>query len=432
MGPRGTGRVIGSVKMEVVFKDIQDAAARISAGVMRTPCNESLALSELLGCRCFTKLEYMHRTGSFKERGARNALELLPADRRARGVIAASAGNHALALAYHARELRIPVTVVMPRFAPLIKQSRCRSLGAKVMLSGENIAEAKLTADTLVESEGLTYVHGFDGHAVIAGQGTIGLELLEQVPDVDAVVVPIGGGGLIAGVGLAIKTLRPEVEIIGVEPRHAASFAAAKAAGRPVPVKMKPTLADGLAVPQIGERAFALARRVVDREVLVGEEELSLAVLRLAEMEKGVVEGAGAAPLAAMLSGKLPHLKGKRVALLLCGGNIDPAVLGRVIDYGLVADGRVTQFSAVISDRPGGLAELTAAIAAAGASVLQIHHDRAFGGADISTVTVLCTVETRDAEHISELHEALTRGGVRVISQTTPWTCELDSPGQEK
>lgn len=411
--------------MTVTFEDVLAARQRIAHGVARTPCSESLALSEMFGCSCFCKLEFMHRTGSFKERGARNALELLDNERRQRGVIAASAGNHALALAFHARELRIPVTVVMPRFAPLIKQSRCRALGARVMLAGENIAEAKLAADKLVESEGLTYVHGFDGAEVIAGQGTMGLELLEQVPDLDAVIIPVGGAGLIAGAGLAIKHLRPSVEVIAVEPRHAPSFSEALKAGMPVAVAMKPTLADGLAVPRIGDRAFEIARWVVDKTVLVGEEELALAVLRLAELEKGVVEGAGAAPLAALLAGKLPHLKGKRVALALCGGNIDPAVLGRVIDYGLVADGRVTQFAAIISDRPGGLAELTATIAASGANVLQINHDRAFGGADFSRVAVTCIVETRDAAHIGKVQEYLASKGIDVISQTSPWACEV-------
>jgi threonine dehydratase len=384
-----------------------------------------MVLSDLLECRCFCKLEFMHRTGSFKERGARNALCQLPREARTRGVVAASAGNHALALAYHAKALGIPVTVVMPRFAPLIKRSRCTTLGAKVIIGGENIADAKQIADQLVDSEGLTYIHGFDSPEVIAGQGTVALEVLEEVPDVDAVVVPVGGAGLIAGVGLTIKALKPRVEVVGVEPRAAASFHAALAHGSPVAVSMKPTLADGLAVPKVGDRAFAIARSTVDRVVLVSEEEISLSILRLAELEKGVVEGAGAAPLAAMLSGQLSHLKGKCVVLLLCGGNIDPVVLGRVIDYGLVADGRMTQFAAIISDRPGGLAELTLAIAETGASVQQINHDRTFSDADVSTVHVVCTVETRDAAHIDQVHGAVRKRGIRIISHTSPATCEI-------
>ena len=386
--------------MSVTFADILAAQARIADGIVVTPCAESSALGELVGCRVFPKAEFLQRTGSFKERGARNALLLMPEAQRRVGVIAASAGNHALALAFHGRDLDIPVTVVMPTMAPLIKQSRCRALGARVMLYGANIGEAKDLADRLVEEEGLAYVHGFDGADVIAGAGTMGLEILHQVPDVDAIVVPIGGGGLIAGLGVAVKRLRPECEVIGVETARSASFTAALGAGRPVPVALGATLADGLAVPTVGPRAFEIARHVVDRVVRVEEEAVALAILRLVELEKGVVEGAGATPLAALLAGELPHLAGKNVVLCLCGGNIDPAVLGRVIEYGLAVDGRLSRFVATISDRPGGLAKITSAIATTGASVKQIVHERAFAGADVSTVEVLCVVETRDREHL--------------------------------
>jgi len=411
--------------MNVTLADIVAARQRLRGGIYETPCRESAALSELLGCRIYCKLEYLQRTGSFKERGARNALLQLPPDQRKRGVIAASAGNHALALAFHGRDLGIAVTVVMPQMAPLIKQTRCRSLGAKVLIAGENIAEAKETADSFVESEGLTYIHGFDGAEVIAGQGTMGLEILDQVPNADAIVVPVGGAGLIAGLGRAVKGMSPHVQVIGVEPDRARSFFDSLAAGRPVRSTLLPTLADGLAVPQVGDRAFRIAQEVVDKAVLVGEESIALAILRLIELEKGVVEGGGAVPLAAMLAGKLPELAGKRVVLVLCGGNIDPTVLGRVIDHGLVADGRVTQFTAVIPDRPGGLASLTAAIAKAGGSVREINHERAFAGADVSTVQVVCTVEVRDVQHIEDLHALLERSGIRVISRTSPLSCVI-------
>lgn len=407
----------------VSFSDIVDAHERTRGGIFETPCAESEALSELLGCTVFCKLEYLQRTGSFKERGARNALMLLPPEQRARGVIAASAGNHALALSFHGRQLGIPVTVVMPRFAPLIKQVRCHGLGARVLLSGDNIAEAKERGDELAAAEGLTYIHGFNDAAIIAGQGTLGLEILEQVPGADAIIVPVGGAGLIAGVGLAVKTARPRTQIIGVEPRRAASYLAALQAGHPVRLEMQPTLADGLAVPMVGERAFEIARRVVDRVVTVGEEEISLAILRLVELLKGVVEGGGATSLAALLAhgdGELRELRGRRVALLLCGGNIDPVVLSRVIEHGLAVDGRLIQFTAFIRDRPGGLNELTATIAACGASVRQITHERAFGGPDVSTVLVLCTVEVRDCEHGEELQRALTAKGIRVVDRASP------------
>lgn len=409
--------------MSFSYSDIVEAHERIRGGVFETPCTESEALSDLLGCRVFCKLEYLQRTGSFKERGARNALLMLSAEQQARGVVAASAGNHALALAFHGRQLGVPVTVVMPRFAPLIKQVRCRQLGARVLLHGENIAEAKERGDELVASEGLTYVHGFNDAAIIAGQGTLGIEVLEQVPGVDAIVVPIGGAGLIAGVGLAVKTARPRTQVIGVEPRRAASYVAALQAGHAVRLEMQPTLADGLAVPIVGERAFEIARRVVDRVVTVGEEEISLAILRLVELLKGVVEGAGATSLAALLAhgdGELKDLRGRKVVLVLCGGNIDPVVLSRVIEHGLAVDGRLIQFTAFIRDRPGGLNELTATIAAAGASVRQITHERAFGGPDVSTVLVLCTVEVRDREHGEELQRALVAKGIRVVDRASP------------
>jgi threonine dehydratase len=361
--------------------------------------------------RIFCKLEYLQRTGSFKERGARNALLLLPEDQKRRGVIAASAGNHALGLAYHAALLGIPATVVMPRFAPLTKVSNCRKQGATVLLDGADISEARARADKVAVEQGLAYINGFDDPAIIAGQGTIGLEIAAQVPDVDAVVVPIGGAGLIAGIALALRALKPDVKIIGVEPERAASYTAAIAAGKPVKVEMKPTLADGLSVPKVGDNAFAIARERVDRTLLVREHDIALAILRLIELEKSVIEGAGAAPLAACLAGLLPELKGKKVVLLLCGGNIDLTTLGRVLERGLAYDGRLCRFSATISDRPGGLARFAGLIAEEGASVVDIAHDRAFAGDDISTVSVDCVVETRDADHIKALRSRLDREG---------------------
>ncbi len=409
----------------VTFDQIVAARERIADGVHQTPCVESLALSALCECSIFSKLEYLQRTGSFKERGARNALLELDHAQRAAGVIAASAGNHALALAYHGRDLGVSVTVVMPHFAPMIKQSRCRQMEAEVILHGANIAEAREKADVIASKRRLTYIHGFDDPAIIAGQGTLGLEILDKVQRPDAIVVPVGGAGLIAGVSLAVKTARPQTQIIGVEPEFCTSFIAAMEAGKPVRVDMQPTLADGLAVPMVGARSFEIARRRVDRMVTVSEEAIALAILRLAELEKGVVEGGGAAPLAAMLSGQLDDLKGKRVVLALCGGNIDPTILSRVIEHGLVVDGRLTQFTAVISDRPGGLAELTQTIASVDASVKQIDHERIFSGANVYTVNVNCVVETTDTEHIRRLHAALAARGIRVINVNSPGVCAI-------
>ena len=403
---------------DVRFEDILAARERIAGGVFVTPCVESPALSAITGAEVHVKLEYEQRTGSFKERGACNALMQLGPEERARGVIAASAGNHALALAWHGKRLGIPVTVVMPVHAPMVKQRRCAELGARVLNAGDTIADARMRADELVAAERLTYVNGFNDHAIVAGQGTVGLEILEQVPSVEAIVVPVGGGGLIAGLALATKTLRPAVRVVGVEPERCASYAAALAAGRPVRVESGPTLADGLAVPEVGARSFEIARTRVDEVVTVTEDAIALAILRLAELEKGVVEGAGAAPLAAFLAGKLPGLCGKRVVLVLCGGNIDPLVFSRVIEHGLAVDGRLVKFTAIISDRPGGLADLAATLAKAGASVQQIHHERTFGEADVSTVMVQCVVEVRDRAHAESLYGALEARGVRVTARS--------------
>jgi threonine dehydratase len=356
----------------------------------------------------------MQRTGSFKERGARNALLRLPEEQQRKGAITASAGNHALGLSYHGKLLKIPITVVMPKVAPLTKITNCQHLGANVILEGGNIEEAKQFALRLGDEKGLIYINGYDHPDIIAGQGTIGLELLEQVPDMDAVIVPIGGAGLIAGIALAIKTRKPSVKIIGVEPSRAASYTAALQNGKPVLISLQPTLADGLAVPKVGENAFEIARSLVDHVLTVGERDIALAVLRLVELEKAVVEGAGATPLAVCLKRLVPELAGKKVVLPLCGGNIDTNILGRVIERGLAADGRLCRFSAVISDRPGGLSHFTALLAEAGASVHDIEHDRAFACEDINSVTVHCVIETRDAEHVKRVRDRLQKEGFQI------------------
>ena len=401
--------------MSVTLADIRAARRRISGGVVVTPCPESIPLSEMTGARIFCKLDNLQRTGSFKERGARNALLRLAPRQKKNGVIAASAGNHALGLAYHGQLLGVPVTVVMPDYAPLIKVSTCRRLGARVLVAGRDFGEARARADQLVASEGLTYIHGFDNPDIIAGQGTMALEILEQVSQADAIVCPVGGAGLIAGLAVAAKALRPRLKIIGVESVATASFTAALKAGRPVTSPRRATLADGLAVLRVGDNAFAIARGRVDRVVRVPESWIALAILRMVELEKTVVEGAAAAPLAAMMAGLLPELRGRKVVLAVCGGNIDPAILSRVIEKGLVHDGRLTRFTALISDRPGGLAELTRVIAASGASIKDITHDRAFSGPDVSAVNASCTVETRDHTHIRALHRALKRHGFPLV-----------------
>ena len=402
----------------VTFQDIEAARKRIADAVYYSPCPPSISLSEITGMKIFCKLDNLERTGSFKERGARNALAQLSRDQQKRGVIAASAGNHAQALAYQGSLLGIPATVVMPKFAPLIKVSTCQQLGATVILHGEGFGEAKARAHEIAAENGLAYIDGYDDPAIIAGQGTMGLEIVEQVPDVEAVIVPVGGAGLLAGVSLAVKSLRPDTKIVAVEAQNVASFSAALEAGKPTKITMRPTLADGLAIPEVGANAFQIARPLVDLTTTVTEEEIALAILRLVELEKSVVEGAAATPLAACMSGRLKELAGKRVVLLLCGGNIDPNVLSRVIERGLVADGRLGRFTAVISDRPGGLADLAAQIASTGASVKQVVHDRAFASPDVSAVNVLCTVETRNHQHLAELRALLKIRGVEIHDAT--------------
>lgn len=406
------------MKETVTLADVQAAAERIRGAVLRTPCPPSAALSEITGCEIFCKLDYLQRTGSFKERGARNALLLLSSEQRARGVIAASAGNHASALSFHGKLLNIPVTVVMPRFAPLMKVRNCERMGARVLFHGDDIGMARDRAMELVRAEQLTYINGFDDPSIIAGQGTMGLEILDQVPECDAIIVPVGGAGLIAGVALAVKAIRPATQIIAVQAEHAASFAASIRAGEPARVDVQPTLADGLAVPRIGDNAFAIARSRVDHVVSVNEHQIALATLRLVELEKAVVEGAGATPLAACLAGLVPALRGKKVVLPLSGGNIDTNMLGRVIERGLVADGRLCRFTARISDRPGGLARFAALLAEEGASVRNIEHDRAFAGDDLTQVIVHCVIETRDQEHVNRVHERLRREGFQTFFTT--------------
>ena len=396
----------------VSFADIEAARERSKGAVYYSPCLPSIPLSELTGMQIFCKLDNLQRTGSFKERGARNVLSQLSHDQKKRGVIAASAGNHALALAYQGKLLGIPATVVMPKYAPLIKVNNCQKLGARVVLHGKDFAEARTRAHEIAAKDKQAYIDGYDDPAIIAGQGTMGLEIFEQVPNVDAIIVPVGGGGLIAGVSLAVKTKRPKVKIVAVEADKVASFSAALKAGKPTRIEIEPTLADGLAIPQVGKNAFEIAKSRVDRAVIVTEEQIALSILRIVELQKDVVEGAAATPLAACLSGTLRNLARKRVVLLLCGGNIDPNVLSRVIESGLVADGRLARFVAVISDRPGGLADLTTQIALTGASIKQVVHDRAFADSDVSAVHVLCTVETRNREHLAALRKKLRENGV--------------------
>ncbi|XP_048761123.1 L-threonine ammonia-lyase-like [Ostrea edulis] len=391
---------------KILFQDVSAAAYKIKDGIHRSPCIKS-RMSSMLDMDIYFKKEFLQFTGSFKERGARYALMQLSKEEKAVGVIAASAGNHALALSYHGQSLGVPVTVVMPIVAPMMKVQACISHGATVIIKGNDISESKDHAQILGKEKGYIYINGYDHPHILAGQGTMGLEIVEQVPDVDAVVIPVGGGGLIAGSALAIKNLKPSVQIIGVESERCASFSEALKAGKPVHTEASSTLADGLAVPTVGVNAFVTAKDVVDRMVIVKEEYIALAILRLVELEKAIVEGAGATGLAAILEGLLPELKKKKVVVALCGGNIDTTALGRVIERGLAADGRLIRFVVTVSDRPGGIAELTKLMAEVGVSIKDIFHERAWLKSDIFSVQVKCVIEARDKAHSEELEAAL-------------------------
>ncbi|MBI3030506.1 MAG: threonine ammonia-lyase [Candidatus Rokubacteria bacterium] len=395
------------------LSDVEAARQRLSKAIYATPCAYSETLSRLTGSRCFVKLENLQMTGSFKERGAANKLLTLSEAERRRGVVAASAGNHGLAVAFHCQRLGIRSLIVMPEWAPLIKVTSARYHEAEVVLAGANYDEAYGHARKIEAERGLTFVHPFDDPQVIAGQGTLGLELLEQCPDFDAVVVPVGGGGLIGGVALAIKSKTPRVRVIGVQAEEIAAMQASLWGGKRLTLPAAATIADGIAVREVGELTFELAKAHVDAVVTVNEEEIANAILLLLEIEKTVVEGAGATTLAALVNRKVA-LEGKTVVLVLSGGNIDVNVIARVIERGLVKDGRLVRFSVLLQDRPGALARLTALIAQSRANVLHISHDRAFSHARIGETEVEVTLETSGREQIEAVKQGLSEAGYRV------------------
>jgi threonine dehydratase len=394
--------------------DVERARERLRGVIRETPCARSQTLSELTATRCLVKLENLQITGSFKERGAANLLLGLEPGERQGGVIAASAGNHGLAVAFHAARLGVPAVIVMPEWAPLIKTASARRYGAEVILSGTSFEEAHAHAREIAKTRGLVFVHPFDDERVIAGQGTLGLELLDQAPEMDAVLLPIGGGGLAAGVALAVKSRRASLRVIGVQAEAFPAMLRAVEAGRRVTVAPAPTIADGIAVGEVGERTMALVKAHVDEIVTVSEEELANAILRLLEIEKTVVEGAGAAPLAALLNRPL-GLAGATVVLVLSGGNIDVTMISRIIERGLVKDGRLVRLAVVLRDRPGALARVAAVVGEERANIVHIEHDRAFSHwVAIGETQVELTLETSGRRHIDRLKTRLTSAGYRV------------------
>lgn len=397
----------------VTFRDIEEARRKIQDAVFLSPCAFSETLSRLTGTKLYLKLENLQMTGSFKERGACNKLLSLTPEERATGVITASAGNHGQAVAYHASRLGIRATVVMPESSPLVKAQNTRGFGAEVVLHGASFDDATDHAMQLCAEKNLVYVHAFDDPLIMAGQGTIGLELLEQNPYLEAVVVPVGGGGLIGGIACAIKETNPRIKVYGVQTAAFPSMKRALEAGAPVALPPARTIADGIAVKRAGKLTLEAVKKYVDDIVLVSERSISEAILALLEREKTVAEGAGAAGLAALMSDKL-QLEGKRVAIVLSGGNIDMNVISRIIERGLVASGRMMRVRVTVPDVAGSLAGVLRTVADRQANVVEIHHDRTFSDIELGETAIDLVLETRGFDHVHEVRTALENAGYRV------------------
>ena len=399
----------------VTFQDIVAARERIRGHVELTPCPRSRNFSALCGAEIYFKLENLQRTGSFKERGAANKLGLLSPEERRRGVVASSAGNHAQGVAVNARRLGIKAVIVMPESTPLVKIQATRDQGAEVILCGTVFEDAYLEARRLEKEQGYVFVHAFDDDQIIAGQGTAGLEILEQVPDVTVVVAAIGGGGFLGGIALAVKHEKPSVRVIGVEAKVLAKMQAALDAGRPVELPSATTLADGIALKKAGEQTLPLFERYVDELVSVDDEEVANAILLLIEREKTIAEGAGAAPAAALLQKRIPGLSPEdKVVCCISGGNIDVNLVSRIIERGLVKEGRRVVLRLRVPDRPGALAGVLATVASEKANVLEVHHERAFLKGPIGDTEIELTLDTRGASHAEQLLAALKAKGYTV------------------
>jgi threonine dehydratase len=394
----------------ITLADVQAALERIRPSIYLSPFTLSATFSQLTGNSIYLKLDNLQRTGAFKERGALNKLLTMTAEERDRGVIAASAGNHAQGLAYHAGRRGIKAQICMPLTTPLIKVSATKSYGAEVILHGANYDDACEEAIRRGQQQHLTFIHPFDDDAVIAGQGTLGLEMLQQHPEIEAVVVPIGGGGLIGGIACAIKETNPKVQIIGVQTSRLPSMKAAVAAGKPVTLAPAATIADGIAVRRAGDRTLPLVQKYVDEIVTVDEEEIANAVLLLLEREKTMAEGAGAAAIAALINRKI-HMAGKKIGVLVCGGNMDVTLLSRIIERGLVKDGRLVRLRVHLPDYPGALHRLTGILADHRANIVETSYDRAYYGVNLGETAIDITMETRGPDQIAELLVALEAAG---------------------
>jgi threonine dehydratase len=403
----------------VTFTDVKIAHERISSQIQKTPCCHSHSMSELLQANVYLKLESMQYTGSFKERGALNKLMLLGPSERACNVVTASAGNHAQAVAYHAQRLGIVAHIFMPKTTPMVKVLGCERFKARIQMVGENYDDAYDAATQFSKNSGAIYVHAYDDPVIIAGQGSVGIEIAEQLPNVDAVVVPVGGGGLISGIAIALQHLRPGVKIVGVEASTMPSMAKAISAGSVVTLPNAATLADGIRVRRVGESTLAICRELIKQWVVVDDRSIAHAILHLLERERTVAEAAGAAGVSALLNGSLENLRGKNICVVIGGGNIDVNLIARIIERGLVESGRLVQLNLKINDRPGELAELLRLIGASGANVFEVIHERAFGEVTWGEVAVDLVLETKGFAHIEELLAVLKAKGYRVTRQET-------------
>jgi len=394
--------------------DIRQAAQRLEGQVLDTPCVESRTISQIAGAQVFLKFENLQFTASFKERGACNKLAQLSDEQRARGVVAMSAGNHAQGVAYHAQRLGLRAVIVMPRFTPGVKVERTRSFGAQIVLHGDTLDEARSHAMQLAEEQQLTFVHPYDDEAIVAGQGTVGIEMLAAVPDLDTLVVAVGGGGLIAGIAVAAKAIKPGIEVIGVQTlRFPNMFNAVKHQSLPQGAS---SIAEGIAVGTPGRITQEIIEKHVDDLVLVDEGDIEQAIVMLLEIEKTLVEGAGAAGLAALL--KYPdRFQGRKVGLVLGGGNIDPLLLAAIIERGMVRAGRLARIRVSARDVPGSLARITAIVSEAGANIDEVHHQRAFTMLAAQNVDIELVVQTRGRDHIQDVIDALHAGGFQAQEQ---------------
>jgi threonine dehydratase len=392
----------------ITIDDIRAAARRLQGEVSETPCLRSRTLSAICGCEVFLKFENLQFTASFKERGALNKMAQLTAEERAKGVLAVSAGNHAQAVAYHAERMGIAATIVMPRFASSVKVENTRGFGAEVVLEGDTFEDARVAGLKLVGERGYTLVHPFDDPAVIAGQGTIGLEMLAQQPEIDTLVIAIGGGGLIAGIATAARAIKPGIRIVGVQTeRFPAAWNARHGQNRE---SRQATIADGIGVKNPGALTMPVIEALVDDVVLVSEDDIEQAILMLLEIEKTVVEGAGAVGLAALHKDK-PRFSGRKVGLVLCGGNIEPLVLAEIIERGMVKSGRLARLRVDVRDVPGALADVAALLARLGANIDEVQHQRAFTSLSVERVQIEVVVQTRGAAHIEKILLAMREQG---------------------